>query len=144
MTRSLGEALSNELLSGENRGTFRLRVRGVALQDAFMLPNPDTAVGRLFARLSDWISLDEFEQALSDYFHGHLGTRSLQIIVPSAARSKSFEMKQHHVKFVKAKRNIRFELNDAVPYCWLRTTEPPRGLWSLSHSRASNIGSARR
>jgi hypothetical protein len=40
-----------------------------------MLPRPDSALGRLFACLSEWLSLAEFEEALADYFHG---TRSAQ------------------------------------------------------------------
>jgi hypothetical protein len=36
----------------------------------------------------------------------------------------------HHVRFVKAKGDIRFELNDGVPDCWLRDNlnAPPQGL----------------
>jgi hypothetical protein len=35
-----------------------------------MFPNPDTSFGRLFARLSGWMSLAECEQTLADYFNG--------------------------------------------------------------------------
>jgi hypothetical protein len=35
-----------------------------------MLPDPDTTLGRLFARLRNWMSLAEFEQALAEYFNG--------------------------------------------------------------------------
>lgn len=86
-----------------------------------MLPHPDTALGRLFARLSDWISLAEFEQALADYFHG---TRSaLELANYRAKRGTVKKLRDevvpvlHHVKFVKAKGDIRFELNNGVPDC---------------------------
>jgi hypothetical protein len=35
-------------------------------------PAPDTALGLLFARLADWNSIVDFEQAMQDYFSGKL------------------------------------------------------------------------
>jgi hypothetical protein len=99
-----------------------------------MVPNPDTALGKLFARLGYWISLGEFEQALADYFHGPRSAAEL-----ADYRAKRGAVKKlrdevvpvlHHIKFVKAKGDIRFELNSSVPDCWLRDdpTAPPQGL----------------
>jgi hypothetical protein len=48
-----------------------------------MLPNRDTALGRLFARLTGWMSLTEFEQILADYF---TGTRSAAEIADYRAK----------------------------------------------------------
>jgi hypothetical protein len=99
-----------------------------------MLPNPDSALGRLFARLSGWIPLAEFEQALADYFSNPRTKAEL-----ADYRAKRGAVKKlrdevvpvlHHIKFVKAKGDIRFELNSEVPDCWLRDNPdaPQQGL----------------
>src|SRR5882724_2774517 len=99
-----------------------------------MSPNPDPTLGRLFTRLTSWMSLTEFEQALADYFNG---TRSAAEIADYRAKRGAVKKLRdevvpvlHHIKFVKAKGEIRFELNSDVPDCWLREhpTAPPQGL----------------
>lgn len=99
-----------------------------------MLPNPDTALGRLFARLEDWMSLAEFEQTLEDYFHEPRSAAELADYRAKRGTVKKLRDEvvpvMHHIKFVKAKGDIRFELNSAVPDCWLRDNPnaPPQGL----------------
>ncbi len=99
-----------------------------------MVPNPDTTIGRLYARLTDWISLAEFEQALADYF-----SEPRPAVELADYRAKRGAVKKlrdevvpvlHHVKFVKAKGDIRFELSSDVPDCWLRDNPnaAPQGL----------------
>lgn len=99
-----------------------------------MVPNSDTIIGRLYARLTDWISLAEFEQALADYF-----SEPRPAVELADYRAKRGVVKKlrdevapvlHHVKFVKAKGDIRFELSSDVPDCWFRDNPnaAPRGL----------------
>jgi hypothetical protein len=35
-----------------------------------MVPDPDTPLGKLFARLGEWMPLAEYEQAIDAYFKG--------------------------------------------------------------------------
>lgn len=99
-----------------------------------MQPNPDSSLGRLYDRLSVWLAIDEFEQALAAYFEGPRSTAEL-----ADYRAKRGALKKlrdevvpvlHHVKFSKTKGEIRFELNGEVPDCWLRTSPSavPQGL----------------
>lgn len=89
-----------------------------------MLPGPDTPLGRLYNRLSDWMPLEHFERALADYFEGPRSAAEL-----ADYRAKRGNVKKlrdevvpvlHHVRFTKAQGEIRFELNNDVPDCWLR------------------------
>ncbi|WP_377829260.1 hypothetical protein ACFKHW_03985 [Bradyrhizobium lupini] len=99
-----------------------------------LLPSPDTSLGHLYARLSNWIALDDFEQALADYFKGPRSKAEL-----ADYRAKRGAVKKlrdevvpvlHHLKFAKARGEIRFELNSDVPDCWLRGASGavPQGL----------------
>ena len=115
-----------------------------------MLPNLDTPLGVLFARLANWMSLSDFEQALDNYFKGARSRAELADYRAKrgAARQLRDEVVPvlHHIKFVKAKGDIRFELNSEVPDCWLRDDPkaPPQGLEiSVAQLPASNICSAR-
>lgn len=89
-----------------------------------MLTNPGTALGRLYARLSDWQPVAGFQQALADYF---AGTRSeAELADYRAKRGTAKKLRDevvpvlHHLKFIKAKGDVRFELNNGVPDCWRR------------------------
>jgi hypothetical protein len=99
-----------------------------------MLPHPDTPLGRLYARLSDWMALDDFEQALVDYFMGPRSASDLADYRAKRGTAKKLRDEVvpvlHHVKFTKARGEIRFELNSDVPDCWLRGTSSavPQGL----------------
>jgi len=111
-----------------------------------MLPHPDTALGRLFARLSEWISLAEFEEALADYFRG---TRSAQELANYRAKRGTVKKLRdevvpvlQHVKFIKANGEVRFALNDGVPDCWLRESPgaPPQGIEvTVAQSREQHL-----
>jgi hypothetical protein len=108
-----------------------------------MVPNPDTSLGRLYAQLSCWTPLAEFEQVLAAYFGRPRPKAEL-----ADYRAKRGALKKlrdevvpvlHHTKFVKAKGDIRFELNSNVPDCWLRNNPdaPPQGLEvTVAQSRA--------
>ncbi len=111
-----------------------------------MLPDQDTNLGRLFARLTEWMSLFEFEQILADYFNGKRSAAEL-----ADYRAKRGAVKKlrdevvpvlHHIKFVKAKGDIRFELNSEVPDCWLRDNPeaPLQGLEiTVAQSREQHL-----
>ena len=58
-----------------------------------MLPDPDTPLGRLYARLLDWTALDDFEQAMEDYFKDQGPPLSLQTTELSAALQKNYVTK---------------------------------------------------
>lgn len=93
-----------------------------------------TALSVLYARLSDWMSLSDFEAAMNGYFRGTRTTAEV-----AAYRTKSGVLKKlrdevapvlHHIRFTKATGHIRFELSDNVPDCWLRSnsTAEPQGI----------------
>lgn len=111
-----------------------------------MLPDPDTPLGVLFKRLSGWMSLSDFEQALDGYFKG---TRSATEIADYRAKRGAVKKLRdevvpvlHHVKFTKASGEIRFELNNGVPDCWLRDNAKvtPQGLEiTVAQSREQHL-----
>jgi hypothetical protein len=79
---------------------------------------------RLLSQLAGWMSVSQFEKAITDYFTG--GRSAAEV---AEYRTKSGPMKKlrdevapmlHYVKFIKAEGEIRFELSDSVPDCWLR------------------------
>ncbi|WP_342723543.1 hypothetical protein AAFG07_31015 [Bradyrhizobium sp. B097] len=95
---------------------------------------PDTPLGGLYARLSAWMALDEFEKALASYFDG---PRSAAEIADYRAKRGALKKLRdevvpvlHHITYIKAKGEIRFELNSDVPDCWLRDSPAaaPQGL----------------
>jgi hypothetical protein len=99
-----------------------------------MTPDSDTPLGLLYSRLKNWISISDFKTAMNDYF---VGPRSAAEI--TAYRAKRGALKKlrdevapvlHHVKFIKAEGEIRFELGNNVPDCWLRNnpSEEPQGV----------------
>lgn len=110
------------------------------------MPDPHTNLGRLFARLTGWMSLSEFEQILADYFNSKRSAAEL-----ADYRAKRGAVKKlrdevvpvlHHTKFVKAKGDIRFELNSEVPDCWLRDNPDalPQGLEiTVAQSREQHL-----
>jgi len=99
-----------------------------------VLANAETTLGRLYARLSGWMSLAEFEQALAEYFNGP--RTKAEIADYRAKRGATKKLRDevvpvlHHTKFVKARGEVRFDLNSEVPDCWLRNnpTAAPQGL----------------
>jgi hypothetical protein len=97
-------------------------------------PVPCTALGLLFSRLADWNSIVDFEQAMQDYFSGE---RSQAEIADFRAKRGALKVLRdevspvlHHLRFVKAKGEVKFALNNTVPDCWLREdpTGKPQGL----------------
>jgi hypothetical protein len=99
-----------------------------------MVPNPDTTLGRLYARLSGWMPLAAFEQTLADYFDGpppaaELADYRAKRGAPKKLRDEVVPVLRH-ITFTKAKGEIRFELSSDVPDCWLRDNPnaPPQGL----------------
>jgi hypothetical protein len=110
------------------------------------MTKPVSTLERLFTRLSGWMPLAEFEQMLADYFSG---TRTqAEIADYRAKRGRLKKIRDevvpvlHHIKFVKAKGDIRFELNSGVPDCWLREapTATPQGLEiTVAQSREQHL-----
>ena len=95
---------------------------------------PDTPSGKLLSQLGSWMSILDFEQAMTAYF---LGERSKEEV--AAFRAKKGAMKKlrdevspvlHHIRFTQATGDIRFELNSNIPDCWLRAnaSAQPQGL----------------
>jgi hypothetical protein len=93
-----------------------------------------TPLGLLFARLACWNSISDFEQAMQDYFSGK---RSQSEIADFRAKRGALKALRdevtpvlHHLKFVKAKGEVKFALNNTVPDCWLRDSPEikPQGL----------------
>jgi hypothetical protein len=92
-------------------------------------PAPDTPLGLLLARLADWNSIVDFDQAMHDYFSGK---RSQAEIADYRVKRGALKVLRdevspvwHHLKFVKAKGEIKFALSNTVPDFWLR--EDPNG-----------------
>jgi hypothetical protein len=88
------------------------------------LPAPDTPLGLLLARLADWNSIVDFEQAMRNYFSGK---RSEAEIADFRAKRGAVKVLRdevspvlHHLRFVKAKGEVKFALDNTVPDCWLR------------------------
>jgi hypothetical protein len=80
------------------------------------------------------MALDDFEQALVDYFTRPRSASDLADYRAKRGTAKKLRDEVvpvlHHVKFTKARGEIRFELNSDVPDCWLRGTSSavPQGL----------------
>jgi hypothetical protein len=88
----------------------------------------------LLSRLTRWMPICDFEAAMNKYF---LGERSAAEIADY--RTKRGDLKKlrdevtpvlHHIKFIGATGEIRFELGNAVPDCWLRDrpSKKPQGI----------------
>lgn len=99
-----------------------------------MVPDPDTPLGKLFARLGEWMPLAEYEQAIIAYFKGERSKAELADFRAKRGAVKKLRDEVvpvlHHIKFINAKGDIRFELNSSVPDCWLRENliAKPQGL----------------
>jgi hypothetical protein len=97
-------------------------------------PAPDTPLGLLFARLADWNSIVDFEQAMQDYFSGERSQAEIADFRTKRGALKALRDEVspvlHHVRFVKAKGEVKFALNNTVPDCWLRQdpSAKPQGL----------------
>jgi hypothetical protein len=94
----------------------------------------ETRLGFLLSRLADWMPICDFENAMSDYFSG---PRSKAEIADYRAKRGALKRLRDeitpvlsYVKFLGVQGEIRFELSDAVPDCWLRENcnSEPRGL----------------
>ncbi len=80
------------------------------------------------------MSLADFEQDLATYFDGP--RPEAEIADYRAKRGAAKKLRDevvpvlHHIKFTKAKGEIRFQLNSDIPDCWLRDTPnaTPQGL----------------
>lgn len=95
---------------------------------------PSPHLASLLTRLTDWMPISEFETRMRDYFQG---ARSQAEIADFRAKSGAVKSLRdevvpvlHHVKFAKAKGEIKFALNNTVPDCWIRDTPgaDPQGL----------------
>ena len=96
------------------------------------LPSPRLA--SLLARLTDWMPISEFEARMRDYFERDRPQPEIADFRAKRGAVKSLRDEVspvlHHVKFVRAKGEIKFALNNTVPDCWIRDTlgAEPRGL----------------
>lgn len=96
------------------------------------LPSPRLAF--LLTRLTDWIPISEFEARMRDYFEGDRPQEEIADFRAKRGVVKSLRDEVtpvlHHVKFVRAKGEIKFALNSTVPDCWIRETPTaePQGL----------------
>jgi hypothetical protein len=98
------------------------------------VPNElETPLGLLLARLANWLPLSEFEAAMQQYF----STRSATEVANYRAKSGNQKKLRdevapvlQHVRFTNAKGEIRFQLSDGVPDCWLRdgASAAPQGI----------------
>jgi hypothetical protein len=92
-------------------------------------PAPDTSLALLYARLADWNSIVDFEQAMHNYFSGKRSQAEIADFRTKRGASKVLRDEVspvlHHLRFVKAKGEVKFALNNTVPDCWLR--EDPNG-----------------
>src|ERR1700690_1999462 len=94
----------------------------------------ETRLTLLLSRLADWIPICDFEQVLNDYFTGPRSKAEIADYRVKRGPQKKLRDEitpvLNHVKFIKAKGEIRFELGDGVPDCWLRESpnSEPRGL----------------
>src|SRR6202022_1757836 len=115
-------------------GSLESRRSKTRLGIQLMPPAPDTPLGLLFARLVDWMPIFEFEELMRGYFSSKRPQAEIADFRAKRGALKTLRDEVspvlHHVKFVKAKGEIRFALNNAVPDCWLRErpAAKPQGL----------------
>jgi hypothetical protein len=97
-------------------------------------PATDTILGLLYSRLANWNSISDFEQAMQDYFSGKRSQAEIADFRTKRATSKVLRDEVspvlHHLRFVKAKGEVKFAFDNTVPDCWLREdpNAKPRGL----------------
>jgi hypothetical protein len=97
-------------------------------------PAPITPLGLLLARLADWNSIVDFDQAMHGYFSGKRSQAEIADyrVKRGALKALRDEVSPvwHHLKFVKAKGEVKFSLSNTVPDCWLRENQnaEPQGL----------------
>lgn len=85
---------------------------------------PSSSLASLLTSLTNWMPIAEFETRMRDYF---LGDRPESEVADFRAKRGAPKILRdevapvlHHVKFVKAKGDVKFALNNTVPDCWLR------------------------
>lgn len=99
-----------------------------------MAADPNTPLGKLLTRLESWTPIPAFAAAMDAYFKSDRPEPEV-----AGMRAKSGVVKKlrdevtpvlHHVKFVKAKGEVRFPLDNHVPDCWLRAgpNAAPQGI----------------
>jgi hypothetical protein len=88
----------------------------------------------LLARLTEWMPITDFDALMQRYFKGN---RSQAEIADYRAKRGAVKPIRDevspvlsHLRFVKAKGEVRFALNNTVPDCWLRDfpEAEPRGM----------------
>jgi hypothetical protein len=93
-----------------------------------------TPVGDLLSRLKEWMSIAEFEAAMNAYFSG---PRLSSEIADYRAKRGAFKQLRdevtpvlNYVRLINAKGEIRFELGNEFPDCWIRSNASgdPKGL----------------
>jgi hypothetical protein len=99
-----------------------------------MNPKLTTPLGNLYCLLKDWMPISDFETAIKDYFAGARSKAELADYRAKRGHSKKLRDEVvpalRYIKFVKAKGEIKFELGDGVPDCWLRDnpSADPQGI----------------
>jgi hypothetical protein len=84
----------------------------------------DTPLDKLLSRLKDWIPIPDFDKAMVEYFSGPRS--KVEVADYRAKRGKVKKLRDevtpvwNHISFVDIKGEVRFELNDSVPDCWMR------------------------
>jgi hypothetical protein len=95
---------------------------------------PSKSLELLLSRLARWPSISEFELAVNNYFSGERSSAEIRDYRAKRGALKKLRDEVapvlRHVKFVRARGEIRFQFSSAVPDCWLRsnTSAEPHGL----------------
>jgi hypothetical protein len=112
----------------------RRKSAGASEGQNLMPPPNDTSLDRLYASLGQWMTVATCEQAMQAYFKGLRTDGEIADYRTKRGLSKKRRDEvtpvQCHLRYIQATGEIRFELSDRVPDCWLRetTTATPQGL----------------
>src|SRR5260221_5495280 len=88
------------------------------------MPVAGTPLSLLLSRLREWLPIPEFEAAMNAYFSGERSAAQL-----ADYRAKRRDQKKlrdevapvlRHLRFTRAQGEVRFQLNDDSPDCWIR------------------------
>ena len=88
--------------------------------------NPYPALALLYSRLANWNFISDFQDALTEYFHGE--RCPAEIADYRARRGHLKKLRDEvvpvssYVTFICFTGEIRFQLNDSIPDCWVRQT----------------------
>ena len=99
-----------------------------------MASSNKTSLVTLLERLREWLPIPEFESAMRAYFLSERDPAELASYRVRAGSVKKLRDEVtpvlHYLQFIKAEGEVRFELGDKVPDCWLRNanSNEPQGL----------------